>query len=94
MNACVVQLEGDIDLSVRARVTTQLRSAVEEAIAADRDLSIDASRVTFMDSTGIGLVVEASLAMSAEGHDVHLSGAPEIVRRVFEITGLSALIVD
>ena len=94
MNGSVVHLEGDVDLSVRARVDAVLRSAVEAAIASDRDLSIDASRVTFMDSTGVGLIVQTSLAMSAAGHEVRLSGAPAIVRRVFEISGLGALLVE
>ncbi len=89
----VVQLEGDIDLGARARVATQLKGAADDAIAAGTDLCVDASQVTFMDSTGVGLIVQTSLAMRAAGLEVRLTSTPAIVRRVFEISGLSDLLV-
>ena len=88
------RLTGDIDLGARPRLKAQLRDAAEAAIAEDADLTIDASDVTFMDSTGIGLVVQATLHMRAAGLDVRVAGAPAIVRRVFEISGLGDLLVE
>ena len=57
------------------------------AAALDRDsgrLTLDLAEVSFMDSSGLALLIE--IANRAE--DLRLTGLPDNLRRVLEITGL------
>lgn len=55
------------------------------------DLWIDLARVTFIDSTGLGMLVSV-LQEARDNHgSVHLINASREVRRVLQVTGLEML---
>ncbi|MGW6027511.1 STAS domain-containing protein [Streptomyces sp. NPDC055099] len=54
-------------------------------------LVVDCSRLEFMDSTGLNVLLGARLKAEAAGGGVHLAGMLPVVARVFEITGAEAV---
>jgi anti-sigma B factor antagonist len=82
----VVTLAGDFDLSRADELREHL--AHPEVLSA-RSVRVDLSRVSFLDSVIIGLIVSACKRMRAAGSSFSVVCALEgLARRVFEIDGL------
>ncbi len=69
----------------------QLREALLEAQHGSDNVIVDTNRLTFVDSTAIDAIASAWKRLPAE---LRVVGARPTVRRVFEIAGLSELLVD
>jgi anti-sigma B factor antagonist len=80
-NPVVVHLEGEIDISAVEHVVHE----IARASAMSDDVIIDLKDVTFIDSTGIGLLAQAL----NKGATLAFDEAPEHVRRVIELAGLT-----
>jgi anti-sigma B factor antagonist len=86
----LLEVDGELDLSTATQLEGPLGEAIESQAAA---VLIDLSDCTFIDSTGIALVVrawqrvDASAGNGGEGGLV-LCCQNEQVRRVLEVTGL------
>jgi len=81
----VVEVVGDIELSNALQLRTDLRSACEQEACR---VIVDMSQVTFIDSTGIGVLVGALKRTREQNGWFALVCPQPRVRRVFEITGL------
>lgn len=80
-----VRPTGEIDLATVGRV----RHKIDECVAAGCErLVLDLRGVTFMDSTGLHLVLDAHAAARKEGWELLVVEGPDSVQRVFEVTGL------
>jgi anti-sigma B factor antagonist len=55
-------------------------------------VALDLREVTFLDSTGIRLVLELSAGARADGWEFAVIEGPDDVRRVFELTGVKPLV--
>ena len=77
-------LAGKFDMATSPDVETVLVACAASA----RRLTLDLSQLTFMDSTGLGLVLSAQRLCRASGAEFALVPGPRQVQRVFEITGL------
>lgn len=77
-----IALEGELDLSNAESAEASLR----EAIASGKDLLVDLSMLTFIDSTGISLLVMA-MREKESGLRFVPAQSPE-VERLFSLTGL------
>ncbi|HEY3438218.1 MAG TPA: STAS domain-containing protein [Actinotalea sp.] len=84
----VVKVWGEIDLETR-RSAGELCQAV-----ADRGLPvvIDAQDVTFMDSTGMSILVRLARDGESRGYPVSLHHAPWLLRELLSITGVDQLL--
>ena len=71
-----LSLRGEIDLAN----AEELRRDVEAVLSDDADLIIDCSELTFIDSTGIGVLWRARARLSATGHRLYLLKVNEKVR--------------
>ncbi|MDO5627652.1 MAG: STAS domain-containing protein [Mobilicoccus sp.] len=81
----LVEADGDIDL-ISAPV---LRASFERLFRDERiHLVMDLSRVPFIDSTGLGVLVGALRTVKRHGGDIRVVCANPRVLRVFTITGL------
>ncbi len=81
----LVEISGELDL----HAAPPLRAALLKATEGEKSrVLLDLSEVTFLDSTGVGVLVEALKRARARGGEVHFCGAGARVKRVFEITGL------
>ena len=86
-SATVVEVAGEIDLYSAPGLRAELGRAVETSDSAPR-IVVDLSGVTFLDSTGVGVLVGALKGAREAGGQLALCSAQARVRRVFEITGL------
>lgn len=85
----IVHVAGEIDVTSAA----VLRDALEALIAdGRRRLTLDLTDVTFLDSTGLGIVVGRLKRLARHGGTLTVAASHERVRRVFDITGLDLLI--
>jgi anti-sigma B factor antagonist len=85
----VARLQGDIDLSVSGEIA----ELGARALAAPQvsELVVDLSSVTFVDSTGLGALVELHNGALAVGKHLTLCGTPPSVARLLEMTNLAGL---
>ena len=81
-DAIVVVPTGEIGLATVARVSAEIERALEEGEA---QIVLDLRAITFLDSTGIRLVVQ--LARDLDGRFAVVRGTGEVAR-VFDLVGL------
>ena len=81
----VIALKGELDLDGVERVTEELESA--EASDASQ-IVLDLSGLTFIDSSGVRMIVCADLRSRADGDRLRLIRGSAGVQRVFELTGM------
>jgi anti-sigma B factor antagonist len=77
-------LTGELDMTT----TPMVEEVIVRCAASARRLILDLSRLTFMDSTGLGLVLTAQHLCEAGGAEFALVPGPTQVQSVFEVTGL------
>ena len=82
-----VRPAGDLDLDTVHRVESALTELRGEEWG---DLLLDLRGLTFMDSTGLRLVIRWNTAAREEGFTFAVVPGPEIVQRVFRLTGMDA----
>lgn len=84
----VLALNGDADLHSAIELRTRLGSAVEAGAAL---LVVDLSRVTFIDSMALGVLLETMKRLRARDGALRIVGPRPDVRRIFEITLLDRI---
>jgi anti-anti-sigma factor len=85
----VLTLRGEIDHDV----TNELTKALLTSDGATRPRTVlDLSDVTFMDSSGINVLIAAHQSMSDAHAWLRIAGAQNSVLRVFELVGLDQVI--
>lgn len=83
--ACVVRLQGDIDMSV----VPELRGSLDEALSQGCDnVVLDLSEVVYADSSALGLLVWLDHRLRPSGGRLVLAGATQDVGRILELSGL------
>ncbi len=82
-SCAVVAVSGEVDLYSAPTV----REALEAHLLDERRLVLDLTDVTFLDSTGLGMLVSVHRKLP-DGTDLLLAGATGRVARVFELTRL------
>jgi anti-sigma B factor antagonist len=83
-------LEGEIDLHRSPRVERSLASMIKRK---PNHLVVDLSGVTFIDSSGIAVLIRALQNVQNYGGKLTLSGMNDKVRPIFEITRLDQVFV-
>lgn len=83
--AALVSLSGDLDLSTAKRAEQAIEAAEK---AGPSTLAVDLRGLTFMDSTGLRVVVSADKRAARANRRLVIIQGPAAVRRVFEITRL------
>ena len=75
---------GEVDIDTVDRIREQLENATATGA---RHVVLDLRDVTFLDSSGLHLALEADAASRAQGWEFGLIGGPADVQRVFDLTG-------
>ena len=57
-----------------------------------RQLVVDLSGLTFLDSSGLRLLIELAADADRDGFTLGLVPGPPVVQRVFEVSGMRALL--
>ncbi len=82
-----VRLEGELDIATAPRADEELRAAEESG---PQMLAADLAGLSFMDSTGLRLIVAAAGRAHEAGRRFVIVRGPEAVHRVLELTGVDA----
>jgi anti-sigma B factor antagonist len=81
----VVPLEGEIDLHVSPRVAATLEELIKKKTPR---LVVDLSKATYIDSSGLAVLIEAMQNVEEYGGKFALAGLNENVRSIFETARL------
>jgi anti-sigma B factor antagonist len=85
--AAIVIAEGELDAYAAPELTACLASQGDV-----RDVVVDLSSVSFLDSTALGIVVRTVREIGERGDDVRLVLPGTAARRIFEITMLDQVL--
>jgi anti-anti-sigma factor len=86
----VLSLEGEIDLHVSPRVAASLAALIEPK---PKRLVVDLTKVTYIDSSGLAVLIEGMQNVEAYGGKFVLAGLQENVRPIFEIARLDQVFI-
>ena len=90
--AGVVRVAGELDCMTAAQLGDGLSRA---SLMPGTRVVVDFSRLTFMDAAGLGVLIAAHQRLVAQGREgLVIRGASGIVRRICELSGVSALLGD
>src|ERR1700737_4755136 len=77
----VLPLEGEIDLHVSPRIAVSLAQIAQRK---QREVVVDLSRVNYIDSSGLAVLIEGMQNVEEYGGKFALTGLQENVRSIFE----------
>jgi anti-sigma B factor antagonist len=84
-NKTVLQLEGEIDLHVSPEVAESLQAMVANK---PKLLVVDLAKVTYIDSSGLAVLIEGMQHVQEHGGRFALVNVQESVQHIFEIARL------
>lgn len=83
----IVRLDGELDVSTAPKLHEVLADAVSQE--ASGPVILDLSALSFVDSTGLSVLVSTNNRLKDSGRILILQSAQPIVRRLLEVTGLT-----
>lgn len=81
-------LSGEIDIYTSQYLKDELNEVVN---ACQGDVFIDCLELSYIDSTGLGILVGALKEIRKKNNDIYISNLKENIRKLFIITGLDKL---
>jgi anti-sigma B factor antagonist len=88
-DAAVIELEGEVDIYSSPRFEEALSQGIGEGATR---IVVDLAKVTFIDSTALGVIVGGVKGVQARGGSLSIVCRDENIRRIFEITGLDRIL--
>lgn len=85
----VVHLSGEVDLATCPRLRDVLAELIDAGIY---HLVVDLEQVSFLDSSGIGVLMGAHRRIREHGGSLRLAAPSAPVRRVLELTGVPTVL--
>lgn len=85
-----LRLVGELDHAAAQTVMPGIEDAVEEYLP--RRCVLDLTGVSFMDSSGIAVILKTDRLLRQTGGALALSGVPGQVRRVLDVAGLTKIV--
>ncbi len=84
----VIELEGEVDVYTAGKLRDAIREKVEEG---EYRLAVDLSKVAFLDSTGLGVLVGGLKRLNPHDGKLAIICDNERILRIFRITGLEKI---
>ena len=88
--------QGDVILDVRGDIDVasapHLWREIEPQLETTRHVVVDLSKVSFIDSTGVGTIIRAVNALRDRGQRLTLRSPTPMTKTVFETVGLTRLV--
>ena len=86
----IVRIETELDQRAAAQIRGELDGLLHDPMI--RHLVLDLSGITFMDSSGIGLIIGRYKLLAKRGGSVSVKNANARVNRIFEMSGLYRIV--
>jgi anti-sigma B factor antagonist len=83
-----IKLVGEVDVANANKFREALAESYEEQGA---DIVLDASELSYIDSTGLGIVIGAYGRMKERGHSISIKDARQNVKKLLQITSLDKI---
>lgn len=83
-------LNGRLDTAAAGQFAKDMEPLLEKA---DKKIVLDCSKLEFISSSGLRLLLSLRKATMAQGGSVTLTGVPAAVLQVFTITGFNSLFI-
>lgn len=84
-----VYLNGEIDHNRAADIRTTIDGRINTL--RPKKLELDFSKVSFMDSSGIGLIMGRYRAVGLIGGELKIKNIPDNLSRIIELSGVTSL---
>lgn len=84
-----VYLNGEIDHNRASNIRTAIDSRINSL--RPKKLELDFSKVSFMDSSGIGLIMGRYRAVGLVGGELRIKNIPDNLSRIIELSGITSL---
>ncbi len=88
-NVLTAYIDGEIDHDSAAKIRTKIDGAAQSL--KPKLLCLDFSKVTFMDSSGVGLIMGRYRQMGLLGGRLQVTNIPDNMYRIFAMSGLEGL---
>lgn len=85
-----ISLDGEIDHHESAKIRDDLDELIFEE--RPRELIFDFSKIRFMDSSGLGLVLGRYRILKELGGNVKIIGASEQIEKIFKMSGIDKIV--
>ncbi|MFO1464771.1 MAG: STAS domain-containing protein [bacterium] len=82
---CILEIEGEVDAEHAAQLKRAIAKAREDFA---KHFVLDLAKVSFIDSTGLGVLISLMRHLNESGGHLKLAGLQDEVRSIFEITRL------
>jgi stage II sporulation protein AA (anti-sigma F factor antagonist) len=91
-NTLIIYMNGELDHHTSENVRIKIDNKIDETGV--KNLVLEFSDVSFMDSSGIGVVIGRYRKVSEYGGKVAIVGLRPEIRRVFELSGMFKIIKE
>lgn len=88
-DAQIVELVGELDIE---GAPLSRRTLGRACSTAEATIFLDLAGLTFMDSSGVHMIIEADRRLREEGRELVILRAPKHVRRLLELCGLTGIL--
>ncbi len=82
------EISGELDLETSANFKDILNKTIDEKMA---NIIFDCRELTFIDSTGLGIMISIYKRIKEHGHLVSIKNPKKNINKLLNITGLSAV---
>jgi anti-anti-sigma factor len=86
-----IEVSGEIDIATAPELMRRLHEMIDRHPG--HRIDVDFTRVTFVDSSGLGTLVAAQKRARAAGGEVGVTNLRPNLRTVFELTGLDKVLL-
>lgn len=87
----ILHISGELDLSVAPQLRATLESIVNQI---DKPLILNLKGLTYIDSTGIGIIISVLKIRDGLNAPFYVRGIPEPIKRLFDLTGISEFLKE
>lgn len=86
----IIKLSGELD----HHSAEEVRNHIDDKIEREKSIKVimDFENVTFMDSSGIGVVIGRYKKILSQGGEISIASATDNIKRVFELSGIFKII--
>ena len=86
VHSTTIRIAGEVDLACAHKLRSVLRGLTGDAV-------LDCSELSFIDSTGLSVLLGAHRRFEAEGHRLRLIGVTQAAHRTLRVAGLDRVLL-
>ncbi len=89
-NTLVVKISGELDLLVAEKLRREIDSKIQSQQV--KNLVLNLEKVSFIDSSGLGVIIGRYKRMNAENGRMYIVGASPAVEKILIFSGINKLV--